>query len=238
MVSSMGEPRPGDFPDPINVRTANVLLKASQTGKAGDYLRFVSKAVGWEHVNTTLITKNGTIGGKGIVQSQQEFASIATNAKSNLAAFGPGSWFYGLAAVALEPNAFVMLARFGTSPIAFGFTNLRSIPTTSGADSTANVILTVPAGHGVRVLDIITLLGWTPTNYDGTFTVTAVTATTITFVNAAVTAASTITGDVTVPVTGEFANAQYIKSSGATFEEGATVAAVCVFSILKGAQGA
>ena len=49
-------------------------------------------------------------------------------------------------------------------------------------------------------------------------------------------ATSSVQGLASTPVTADFAHAQYIKQSGATFEDGAVLNDICVFSILKGAQ--
>ena len=234
----MGEPLPGDYPDPINVRTANVLLKATQVGSSGDYVRFDSSGTpAWEIINTTLITVQGSITGAGIVQSQQDFNSTGiADAIANIGAFGPGSWFYGLANGTLNPNDYVMLGRIGTQ---FGFKNTRDItPVDVVVSSNVGTIDFGTIRHGLKVGDRVTLTGFTPTDMnDADNEVTVITDEFI--VDIALTAAdatSSIQGLVEIAVTANFAHAQYIKQSGETFESGAVLDDICVFSILKGGQ--
>ena len=230
----MGEPLPGDFPDPIYVKTANILLKATQVGKAGDYARYdTSGTKAWQVVTIALITAQGPVGGQGIVQLQQDVDSTGfADATVNAGAFGPGSWFYGLATGIINPNDLVVLERFGTL---FGFSRNFNIQATSGADSGANAVITLPSGHGLIVGDIVSLKGWLGGgNYNGTFTLTASTATTVTMVNAAVTGAATTAGTIGARVKPAQATAQFIKVSGDTFSDGAVDGDIGVFSMLVG----
>ncbi len=234
----MGEPQPGDFPDPINVRTANILLKATQIGSAGDYARFDSSGTpAWNVITTALITVQGSITGAGFVQLQQDVNSTGiADAVANAGVFGPGSWFYGLANGTLNPNDYVMLGRIGTQ---FGFKNTRDITPVDVVVATN--VGTVDFGtirHGLKVGDRVTLTGFTPADMNDAdnevLTITDEFIVTITLV--AADATSSVQGLVSTPVTADFAHAQYIKKSGETFEAGAVLDDICVFSILKGAQ--
>jgi len=236
----MGEPVPGDFPDPINVRTANILLKTLQTGSSGDYARYnVSGTKAWEVITTTLITVQGSILGEGFVQLQQDVNTttpVVADAVANAGVFGPGSWFYGLANGTIRPNDYVMLGRIGTQ---FGFKNTRDITPVDVVVATN--VGTIDFGtirHGLKVGDRVTLTGFTPADMnDANNEVLSITdefIVTITLV--AADATSTVQGLVEIPVTGEFAHAQFIKKSGATFSDGAVLNDTCVFSMLKGGQ--
>jgi len=234
----MGEPRPGDFPDPINVRTVNILLKATQVGSAGDYARWNPAATAsWNVITTTLITIQGSIIGQGIVQLQQAVDSTGiADAVANAGAFGVGSWFYGLANGAILPNAYVMLGRIGTQ---FGFKATRDI--TPVDIVVATNVGTVDCGtirHGLKVGDRVTFTGFTPADMnDADNEVLTITDEFIfTCTLTAADATSTVQGLVEIDVTAEFAHAQYVKKSGATFEAGAVLNDTCVFSMLKGGQ--
>lgn len=234
----MGEPQPGDFPDPINVKTANILLKATQIGLSGGYARFNSSGTpAWEVITTTLVTVQGPVIGAGFVQLQQDVNSTGlADAVANAGAFGPGSWFYGLANSTIEPNAFVILTRAGTQ---FGFEDTINItPAATGAQAATSVMtITFTVPHLFRVGDIISTSGFTPSDFNEVDRIiTAITLTTIVYATAASDATSTVAGPVSEPVNATNANAQYIKKSGDTFEAGAVLNDICVFSMLKGGQ--
>ena len=234
----MGEPQPGDFPDPINVRTANILLKATQIGSAGDYARYnVSGTKAWEVVTTTLISVQGSITGQGLVQLQQAVNSTGiADAVANAGAFGPGSWFYGLANGIIRPNAYVMLGRIGTQ---FGFKETRDITPVDVVVATN--VGTIDFGtirHGLKVGDRVSLTGFTPADMNDAdnevLSITDEFIVTITLV--AADATSSVSGLVSTQVTADFAHAQFIKKSGTTFYDGAVLNDTCVFSMLKGGQ--
>lgn len=232
----MGEPQPGDFPDPIYVKTANILLKANQVGSAGDYARYNPAATAsWNVIDTTLITAQGTVLGSGFVQLQQDVDTTGiADAVANAGAFGPGSWFYGLANGTLNPNDYVMLGRIGTQ---FGFKNTRDMLSAS-ASVTSNVITintTVP--HHLKVGDTVVTTGFTPSAFNATLKVaTIVDEDSFTAALVTADAPATVQGLVSIAVTGEFAHAQFIKKSGATYDQGAVLNDICVFSMLKGGQ--
>lgn len=234
----MGEPQPGDYPDPINVRTANVLLKATQIGSSGGYVRFNSSGTpAWEIINTTLITTQGVIQGAGFIQLAQDIDSTGiADAVANASGFGPGSWFYGLANGIINPNDFVVLDRTGTQ---FGFKNTRDLTgAATGAAVATNVItITTDNPHHLKVGDAVVTTGFTPAAFNASLIVASITDED-TFTAALTTgdATSTVFGRVEIPVTGEFAHAQYVKQSGETFEAGAVLNDICVFSMLKGGQ--
>jgi len=234
----MGEPIPGDFPDPVYVRTANILLKTLQVGSSGDYCRFNPAATAsWNVITTTLITVQGSIPGEGIVQLQQDVdtnSPVIADAIANAGAFGPGSWFYGLANGTIKPNALVMLGRIGTQ---FGFKSTRDI--TPVDIVVATNVGTVDCGtirHALKVGDRVSFTGFTPADMnDADNEVLSITDEFIfTCTLVAANATSTVQGLVEIPVTANFAHAQFIKKSGATFSGDAVLNDTCVFSMLTG----
>jgi len=232
----MGEPQPGDFPDSINVKTANVLLKATQIGSSGDYVRYNSSGTAaWEVLTTTLITAQGTITGAGLCQLQQSVDSTGiADAVANAACFGPGSWFYGLANGTILPNALVMLGRIGTQ---FGFRSTRDNLSVSASVTTNVITINCTAPHHLKVGDEVITTGFTPTAFNATLKVlTIVDFDSFTASLTTADAPATVQGLVTVPVTGEFAHAQFIKKSGATYSNGAILNDTCIFSMLTGGQ--
>ncbi len=234
----MGEPVPGDFPDPIYLKTQNILLKTAQIGKAGDYAIYDNTGTpAWKIVNTTLFPAQGTILGHGLVQLQQDVNTTSpavADAIANAGAFGLGSWFYGLANGAILPNEYVTLARTGTQ---FGFVNVRQL-ITSAAAVTANVItITTTIPHLLKEGDTVITSGFTPSNFNATLVVATITGNnsfTATLVVANATAS--VQGVVTAAVTANTAHAQFIKKSGATFSDGAVANDVCVFQLFTGDQ--
>ena len=234
----MGEPLPGDFPDPIYVKTQNILLKATQVGSTGDYARWNPAATAsWEVITTTLVPSQGTVIGQGFVQLQQDVNSTGlADAIANAGAFGPGSWFFGLANGTLVPNDYVMLNRTGTQ---FGFSNERqmAVGTTDMAVATNVATVTTSVPHHLKVGDTVVTTGFTPAAFNATLIVaTIVDEDTFTAALVTADATSTVGGLASTPVTGEFAHAQFIKKSGATFNAGAVANDTCVFSMLKGGQ--
>jgi len=234
----MGEPQPGDFPDPINVKTENVLLKATQVGSAGAYVRYNPAATAsWEVINTTLITDQGTIIGEGFGQLQQDVDSTGlADAVANAAIFGVGSWFYGLANGAIKPNAYVMLNRTGTQ---FGFSSDRQMAVGNTAMSVSTNVATITTNvpHHLKVGDTVVTTGFTPSAFNATLKVASIVdEDTFTAALTTADATSTVGGLASTPVTGEFAHAQFVKKSGATYSGAAALNDVCVFSMLKGGQ--
>ena len=234
----MGEPQPGDFPSPTDVKTDNVLMKADQIGRAGDYVRADNSAdpVNFEVVNTTLIGTDGvSVIGGGIEQLQQ--AVVSTGIADNLinaACFGPGSWQYSKANGKINPNDYTMLSRQGTQ---FGYENMRKIKSSAAAVASSTLTITTATDHHFKVGDRFSLSGFTPTVYNDDYIVVSITDHD-TFTAAAGSAAGSVTvqGTIDIPVTAEFAHAQFIKKSGGTYNQGAIKDDVCVMSVLKGGQ--
>lgn len=232
----MGEPQPGDFPDPINIKTDNVLLKAEQTGKVGGYVRAdnATDPISWEVLTTTIITRDGeSVLGGAIAQLQEDVTSVGKLVNTvNAAVFGVGSWLYGIANAALRPNDYVMLSRKGT---AFGFENIRKLSTTSVARASNVITVTTRAAHGLKVGDTVTLSGFVPVGLNITGRVASITdEDTFTINDTGSAETATTQGLASTPVLANHAHAQFIKKSGATYNQGAAADDICVFSMLRG----
>ena len=231
----MGEPRPGDFPDPAYIRTDNVLLKADQLGDAGDYVQAdrTQSPIDFGVVTTSDHADGRTVTGGAIEQLQQAVSSQGSAANLvNAACFGVGSWFYAFSNGALSPNDYVMLSRSGTR---FGFENILRSAVTGVAYASNVVTVTTPASHGLKVYDKVSLVGFAPAAYNRTLTVKTVTSATVFTADVSgISAAPTATGQLAMPVDGSNAHAQLVKKSGATFDQGAAAGDICVFSMLKG----
>ena len=234
----MGEPRPGDFPDPINVRGSNVLLKTDQIGAAGGYVRADQSAdpVNWQVLNTTVISQDGiSVLGGAIEQLQQDVVStgIADNLV-NAATFGVGSWFYGISNGKLNPNDFVMLSRRST---VMGFENQRHIKISTAALASTLLTINTASDHHLKVGDVVTISGFTPAPINGTWPVTAITDKDTAVIDTSATGTTvTVIGFLDTYVTASEAHAQFVKKSGATYNQGAITGDICVFSMLKGGQ--
>lgn len=236
----MGEPIPGDIPDPIYLKTQNASLKSDQIGFKGDFIRFSNIGVtGWEVLNTTTVPNQGSIPpGLGILQLQEDVDSTGlADAVANGAAFGPGSWIYAVANGNITPNAFVILNRTGNQ---IGFTANRTISVDIGDMSVASNVATVTTTqpHGLHVGAIVTTTGFTPADFN---TVGAI----VTAVNSdvefefgitAADATNTVAGFIVTPVLADYAHAQYIKKSGATFDDIILAGEIGIFSMSKGGQ--
>ena len=230
----MGEPQPGDFPDPAYIRTDNVLLTADQSGLAGGYVQSNNSAVpiDFSVVTTTGHTDGRTVLGGAIEQLQQAVSSQGSAANIvNAACFGVGSWFFGIANGGIAPNDYVMLSRSGTR---FGFENIKRVGVTSAAVSSNVVTVTTPSPHGLQQYDKVSLVGFAPTAFNTELTVKSVTSATVFTADLTTTASTSTVGQLALPVTGAEAHAQFVKKSGATFDQGAAAGDICVFSMLKG----
>lgn len=231
----MGEPRPGDFPDPINVRTANVPMQSGETGKSGEYVAFRSVVNGWERVNTSNFSAQGPIE-KTFAQAQQDYVSVAPNLTTKVAVFGPGSWFYGLANGPINPNDYVILDRTGTQ---FGFTRIRKVPIVTAALASNTLTVEFLAPHRITVGELTEIVGSIVPEANSTPLLI------LTVTNAGKNFTATVSGNnisaaaggtLNEPVDANFATAQYIKVSGTSIQSSAILNDVCVFSILKGGQ--
>jgi hypothetical protein len=212
----MGEPLPGDIPDPIYLKTTNVTLTATQIVSRGDFLEAFDNT-NWQAISTTSVQ---FVNGK-IVQSQEAQDSTGFSAgEINLAAFGVGSWIYALAGEVLGSEDPVRLCVYFNGTInRIGFCNKITVALDTSIQGTAIGEVTVinTVDRGVRVGDQITVTN--TTNYNFTFNVTDVSTDGLTitmFATASTDTGSEASGDLTIIVTGATATAKLVKLSGST----------------------
>ena len=231
----MGEPQPGDFPDPINVKGDQVLLKANQQGNAGDYViaDFDQDPVDWEVVAAGTVANGLSVRG-AILQLQQAVSSV--NQAANIVSagvFGVGSWFYGKAVDDIKPNQYVVLSRLGA---VFGFSPYKKVITSAAAVAANILTVTTSLAHKLHAGDTVILSGMSPATLNGEVVIASITNATV--FTAAKTLANTVGvapfGTVDKEVGPEDSHAQYITKSGATYNQGVKSGDVCTLSMTRG----
>ena len=214
----MGEPLPGDIPDPTHLKTTNPLLEGSQVGVKGDWLIYNEGTDFWQ-----LATKTAPrlISDAEAVQLQQDIDTTnLADGVANAAAFGNGSWVYSFLAGDCLPNSPVLLVVFdsGSSVFQYGFANSITI---EGEVSVSTLVATIFTDdpHGYKVGQKVTVMSASLDEDGQIVTITSVAdPTTFTFV--------TTTSDFTIEdVTSNFSAiengglAKFIKRSGDTFAQ-------------------
>lgn len=155
----MGEPRPGDFPDAIYVKTAVVPLAANQVGKTGDYVLFINKTVGWEVIDGNTVNDNAPVNGI-IGQLQQDVKSGSVAKTSRVSIFTLGSWFYARANGAMDSNDYCFLTNqsgvlgFSRETIPVTISNIEHV-------HTHHLTIDIATGHNVLIGDTVRLAGQT-----------------------------------------------------------------------------
>lgn len=214
----MGEPLPGDIPDPTHLKTTNALLEGEQVGSKGEWLTYDEGTDFWQ-----LATKTAPrlISDAEAVQLQQDINTTnIPDGTANAAAFGNGSWVYSLLAGDCLPNSPVVLVVFdsGSSVFEYGFAN--SI-TVEGDVSVTSLIATVVTDdpHGYKIGDKVTIVSASLDETGNIVTITSiVNPTTFTFT-------TTSSNFVSETATSNFSaienggSAKFIKRSGDTFAQ-------------------
>ena len=230
----MGTPLPGDFPDAINLKSDQVLLKANQEGNAGDYViaDYTQDPVDWGVVGV------GTVGNglsvRGAIYQLQQYVSSLNQAANIVPAgvFGIGSWLYGYAVDDIKPLQYCVLYRLGA---VFGFSPYKKIAA-SAADVTGNVLtVSTTLAHNLHAGDKVTLSGMTPAGLDGEVTIATITdSDTFTAAKTLANTAGTEFGTVDKVVDARDSHVQLVKKVGATYSQGAKSGDVCEFSMVLG----
>ena len=227
----MGEPLPGDIPDPIYLKTTNVTLTATQIVSRGDFIEAFDNT-NWQAISTADVM---FINSK-VVQSQEAQDSTGfADGEVNLAAFGVGSWIYALAGEVLGSEDPVRLAvYFDGSVNQVGFVNSITVAIDTSIQGTAEGEVTVvnTTDRGVKVGDRIVVTS--STNYNFTYTVTDVSADGLTitmFSTESTDTGSEGTADLTITVTSATATAKLVKLSGATTMVPTAINDVGVFAL-------
>ena len=214
----MGEPLPGDIPDPTHIKTAKPLLKALQVGFKGEWLTYDEGVDFWE---IPIKTAPRLISNAEAMQLEQDIdtATLADGVAS-AAAFANGSWVYSFLAGNCIPNSPVILVVFdaGSGVFRFGFTNSLTV---EGDINVATLIATVVTDdpHGYKVGQKVTIVSASLNETGEIVTITKIVdSTTFEFV--------TTTGDFgSQTATSTFSaienggSAKFIKRSGDTFAQ-------------------
>ena len=231
----MGEPRAGDFPDPIYTKTAHVELGAHPAGKSGDYLKFDKITDDWTLLTDTNILDNEVIGGGGIAQIQHDVAASTIPKAVVASVFTLGSWFYGIANTVLNSNDYVFLTKVGG---VFGFSSVTpALPITILATAVNNIVtlnVAVPGGSETKIGDEIIMAGQVPVLYSGRFPVVSKNSFSISVLNHSASGPVTTPGTFQIMADAAGAHAQFVKVSGDTSKRNAAVGDVCIFTMLSG----
>ncbi len=226
----MGEPLPGDIPDPTHLKTTNALLEGEQVGVKGDWLTYDEGTDFWQ---LAAVTAPRLIPNTEAIQLQEDI--LTTNIADgvvNAAAFGNGSWVYALMAGDCLPNKPVILVVFdsGSSVFKYGFTNSLTV---EGDISVATLIATVVTDdpHGYKVGDKVTIVSASLDETGVPVTIaTIVDPTTFTFVTTSSDFGSeTATSNFDAILNG--GSAKYIKRSGDTFAQKGVLNEIGVFAM-------
>lgn len=227
----MGEPLPGDIPDPIYLKTTNVTLTATQIVSRGDWIEAFDNT-NWQAISIADVKFINT----KTVQSQEGQDSTGfTAGEINLAAFGVGSWVYALCGEVLGSEDPVRLCVYFNGTInRVGFCNSITVALDTSIQGTAIGEVTVvnTTDRGVAVGDKITVTN--TTNYNFTYVVTGVSADGLTitmFATESTDTGSEVSGDLTIIVTNATGTAKLVKLSGATTMVPTAVDDIGVFAL-------
>jgi hypothetical protein len=228
----MGEPQPGDIPDPTHIKTENILLDADVIASKGDWINYNTGTDFWGAIpNQTferIITERET------VQLQQDIQTTGlVDGAANAAAFGNGSWVYALLGGDVLPNTPVILVVYdsGSGVFKIGFVN--SLTINGDASLTSNVGTFVSdEDNGYKVGDKVTIIA---ASLNGGAATTVI----ITRINSSTSFDFdfTETNFTTESATSDFSAinnggaAKFIKRSGDTFAQKGTINEVAVVAM-------
>lgn len=228
----MGEPLPGDIPDPIYLKTTNVALAGAVIQTVGDWLQYAVAKSAYDAIS---VTTPRQLVGKNIVQLQQDIDTTGiADGVNNASAFGTGSWVYAFCGGVIEPNTQAFAVVFDNGALnEVGFAQTVAV-TITAINNVTNVVTVVTAtAHNLKVGDKFDVAGTGEADDGSTFTVVSVTnATTFLYASAAAdysAAVGTITQDADVNQNGQ---AVFIKVSGQTVVASAALGNIGVFSLL------
>lgn len=232
----MGEPLPGDIPDPTHLKTQQVSLLNDEQASKGDWLVYSAGNASW---NPPSLGSPRIVTQKQAVQLQEDIDTTGlVNAAVSAAVFSNGSWVYALVAGNVRPNSPVWLVVFDSNPsgaelLKIGFTDNFNVIVTSFAFSDPVVTLTTDDPHDLRPGDLVRITNAPTSNNNGTFLVITVpSTTTLTYQNpngSAETAASNTTSANHAEDNGGVA--KFIKRSGDTVAQEADLNEIGVFAL-------
>lgn len=227
----MGEPRPGDIPDPTHLKTANALLKGDEVKSKGGWIFYDTGIDFWK---TVIQTAPRLISAKEAMQLQQDIDTTGlTDGVANAAAFANGSWVYALLAGDCLPNSPVVLQVFddGAGNFPIGIANQVAV---EGDISVTSLLATVITDdvHSYKKGDRVTI---TAASLDETGVAVVITkivnSTTFEFV----TTSSDFTTETAIStysaIENEHAAGKFIKRSGDTFAQKGVLNEIGVFAM-------
>lgn len=213
----MGEPVPGDIPDPIYLKTTNALLQADQVNLKGGYITYDTNADFWRNIGTGA----ERLVGESIVQLQEDVDSTGFVAGAvNTSAFGNGSWIYAFLAGDCDPESPVILVVFtdGGGNKAVGFTN--SITVEGDVEVVSNVAtMTTDADHGYTVGERVTIVSASLDESGESVLITSIVSPTVFTFTTTSGDFTTETATSTYDAANNHRRYKYIKRSGDTFAQ-------------------
>ncbi len=229
----MGEPLPGDIPDPTHLKTQNVLLAASQVAKKGDWLIYNDGLNSWD-IPTNLDPAR-RITSLEAVQLQEDIDTTnILNAVANAAAFANGSWVYALIAGKVLPNSPVFLVSFENASSIFqiGFISTITAFIQSITFSDPDVTVTTNIPHGLTVGDVVVIANATNGANNGEFIVKTITSNLIFIAdNPNGVAQAGVAGQTENKASVNGGDAKFIKRSGDTFAQEGVANEIGVFAM-------
>ncbi len=227
----MGEPLPGDIPDPIYLKTTNVALAGAVVQTVGDWLQFASAKSSYDAIS---VTTPRLLVGDNIVQLQQDVDTTGiADGVNNASAFGNGSWVYAFCGGVIEPNSEVYAVVFDNGALnEVGFAQTVAVTISSIAVVTLVGTVTTAVAHNLRVGDTFAIAGTGEADDGSSFQVVSVTSATVfVFTSAAADYSAvigTITQDASINHNGQ---AMFIKVSGQTVVASAALGNIGIFSL-------
>lgn len=227
----MGEPRPGDIVDPINLKTTQVALSTEQNIKRGDFVEGNDDDANYSAISTA---SHHFITGRTLQSQEDKDSTGFASGDISIAAFGTGSWIYARCGQALNPEIPVRLAVYDSPNGYVGYLHSLTVPINTSITGTADGVVTVVIGlnRGIIIGDRITVTN--TTNYNFTYTVTGVSANGLTITmyspDSTDTTAET-SGNIEIAVTHATATAVLIKRSGDTVAGAVAEDDIAIFAL-------
>lgn len=231
----MGEPRPGDIPDPTHLKTTNALFNENLIASKGDWAIYDESTNFW---TLPVMTAGRVLRNKEALQLQQDINTTGLgDGIANAAAFGNGSWVYALMAGQVLPNKPAFLIVFldtTVTPNVFriGFVTALTVNIASITHSAPDSQITTIIPHNLVAGDRVVIAGATTTANNGTFTVTSVvSATAFTVINTLGVPQAGAAGTSSLIASDTTASATFIKRSGDTYAQEGALNEIGVFAM-------
>ncbi len=229
----MGEPLPGDIPDPTHLKTQNVLLKEDIVASKGEWLVYAGTPdFSWTLPIQTIAR---IVSNKEAVQLQEDINTTnLINQGANAAAFANGSWIYALIGGTVEPNSPVHLVVYdsGSAVFKIGFVNAFSAAIASIAVTLLLATIVTTTNHNLKVGQTASISDATNSLNNGDFIVTEVIDSTSYIVqNSNAVAQGSAGGNSINDAELNGGTAKFIKRSGDTFDQEGSINEIGVFAM-------